>query len=147
MRLALNSIRKMLNLEATPQTIVTESPTVSERSALWGGVILSTRNLENRTQIEVLAYPLNNSQMPERERDPQGRFILEYYGFLEPTAYAEGRLITSTGKVARTVKGKVGGADYTYPVLEATNIHLWERDSENSGLSNVHFGIGVGIGF
>jgi outer membrane lipoprotein len=138
---------KQVDPTITPRSATAKLPTVSEQSVLWGGVILSTRNLENRTQIEILAYPLNNNQKPERNSDPLGRFILERYGFLEPTSYAEGRMVTAIGKVERTVNGKVGGSDYNYPVLQASNLHLWSRDDEESGWSNIHFGVGVGIGF
>ncbi|MFK8068831.1 MAG: Slp family lipoprotein [Gammaproteobacteria bacterium] len=134
-----------VDLAVTPQSVITEYPTISEKSALWGGVIISTRNLQNRTQIEVLAYPLDKIQMPKRKLEPVGRFIAEYYGFLEPTIYSKDRLITVVGKVSRTMKGKIGEIDYKYPVLDINNLHLWEPNSEESLLSKLRFGIGVGI--
>lgn len=131
----------------TPRSAVAELPANTGKSVLWGGVILSTANLENATRVELLAYPLDSSQMPLRSRDPLGRFIAERHGFLEPASYAEGRMVTVTGTLVRTEAGKVGDTDYTYPVVEANELYLWSKDSEYNNNSNVHFGIGVGIGF
>ena len=138
---------RKVNLAVTPHSAVAELPATRGRPVLWGGVIINTRNLESYTRLEVLAYPLSRNQMPQRDRDPLGRFILERQGFLEPTSYAKGRMVTIVGTVKGSEKGKVGGADYVYPVIEASELYLWPRDSEYSNQSNVHFGIGVGIGF
>ncbi len=135
-----------VKLEATPRSAVAELPAARGQLVLWGGTILSTSNLESHTRLEVLAFPLNRRQMPQRNSDPLGRFILERKGFLEPTSYTEGRMVTVVGTVARSENGKVGSSDYLYPVIEASELYLWSRDSEKSNLSNVHFGIGVGIG-
>jgi len=137
---------KPVDLTITPRRAVTELPAIGGRSVLWGGVILGTHNLETHTQIEVLAYPLNSNQIPQRDRDPLGRFILERRGFLEPASYAEGRLITVLGKLMRNESSKVGDSNYFYPVIEASDLHLWSRDSEYNNRSNVRFGIGIGIG-
>jgi outer membrane lipoprotein len=112
---------------------------------LWGGVILGTTNLKDSTRIEVLAYPLDTDRRPQRDRDPQGRFILEQAGFLEPASYAEGRLITTVGKLAGTLPGRIDASDYSYPVVAARQLHLWPLDRGRRG-SNVHFGVGVGSG-
>lgn len=136
-----------VDLSLTPRSAVAGSPVKTGKSVLWGGVILSTTNLENRTRVEVLAYPLDTEQMPLRDRDSLGRFILERPGFLEPAAYAEGRVLTVVGKVLRTQTGKVGDSDYVYPVIEADALYLWPRDSGYDNRSDVRFGIGVGVGF
>jgi len=137
---------RRVDLAVTPRSAVAEQPLTSGQTVLWGGVILNTRNLESHTVLEVLAYPLNSNQMPQRGRDPLGRFILERQGFLEPASYAEGRMVTVVGTLERSESGTVGGSDYVYPVIEANELYLWPRDSEQYNRSNVHFGIGVGIG-
>lgn len=137
---------KRVDLAVTPRSAITELPATRDRTVMWGGVILDTRNLESQTRLEVLAYPLNRRQMPLRDRDPLGRFILEHQGFLEPASYSEGRMVTVVGTVIRSENGKVGGSDYKYPVIKASKLYLWPRNSEYNNPSNVHFGIGVGIG-
>jgi len=137
---------RQVNLAVTPRSAVSELDMIRGRTVLWGGVILTTINMKSMTRLEVLAYPLNSEQMPQRGRDPLGRFLLEQQGFLEPTTYAEGRLLTTTGTVDGTDHGEVGGMEYVYPVIEAGDIYLWPRDSEDTNRTRVHFGIGVGIG-
>ena len=137
---------RQLNLTVTPRSAVAELDMMRGQRVLWGGVILNTINMKSKTRLEVLAYPLNSEQMPQLGRDPLGRFILEQQGFLEPTTYAEGRLLTTTATIVSTDRGQVGGMEYVYPVIEASEIYLWPRGSEDANRSRVHFGIGVGIG-
>ncbi len=137
---------RQVDLAVTPRSAVAELSAARGQTVLWGGVIINTSNLESLTRIEVLAYPLNSKQIPQRDSDPLGRFILEHQGFLEPASYAEGRMVTVVGTVVRSESGKVGGSDYVYPVIEASELYLWSRDSEYNNRSNVRFGIGVGIG-
>ena len=137
---------RQVNMAATPRSAVAELDMIRGQTVLWGGVILNTINMESMTRLEVLAYPLNSSQMPQRDRDPLGRFILDKQGFLDPATYAEGRLLTTTASVVGTDRGQVGDVEYVYPVIEAGDIYLWPRDSEDTNRGKVHFGIGVGIG-
>jgi outer membrane lipoprotein len=137
---------RQLNLTITPRRAVAELDLIRDQRVLWGGVILNTINMKSITRLEILAYPLNSEQMPQQGRDPLGRFILEQQGFLEPATYTEGRLLTTTGTVVGTDRGEVGSVEYVYPVIEAGDIYLWPRDSEDTNRGKVHFGIGVGIG-
>ena len=129
----------------TPKSVAAAPQMATGKQVLWGGVIMQTVNLKDRTQIEVLAYPLDSDQRPQRDREPLGRFLLEKTGFLEPASYAEGRLITTVGKVAGTRAGQIDASDYRYPVIAARQLHLWSRDRRYRG-SSVHIGIGASSG-
>ena len=129
----------------TPAQVATNPQTAAGSSVQWGGVILRTTNLKDRTQIEVLAYPLNSDSRPQSDRSPQGRFIVEQAGYLEPASYAQGRLITAVGTVSGIQAEQVGKADYDHPVIFARQLYLWPVDSGGSR-SNTWFGIGVGSG-
>jgi len=129
----------------TPRGVAAEPQTAMGQTVLWGGVILTTTNLQDRTQIEVLAYPLDNDEWPLRDNEPLGRFILEQAGYLEPASYAEGRLISVTGTVTGTRAGRVGDTAYAYPVIKAGQVYLWPRDSARDR-TRVIFGVGVGVG-
>jgi outer membrane lipoprotein len=122
---------------------VAAAPQAAGKQVLWGGAIVRTSNLQDSTQVEVLAYPLDARERPQSERDPLGRFILEQRGYLEPGTYAEGRLLSVVGTVRGTRAGHVGEADYTFPVMDARQIHLWPKD-KGGGVS---FGVGVGTWF
>ena len=127
----------------TPQSVAAEPELNRGKTALWGGTILDTRNLKDSTHIEVLAYPLNTSHRPLLESKPLGRFIIQHQGYLEPTTYAQGRLLSVLGKVSGSQSGNVGDSTYTYAVINSTQLHLWPLDS---GRSRTSFHLGVGIG-
>ena len=125
----------------TPQSVISEPDLSLGKIALWGGTILNTHNLENSTQIEVLAYPLNSSHKPMQESQALGRFIIMQKGYLEPTNYAQGRLLTVLGSISKSQSGKVGESSYTYPVINAQQHHLWSLYDDQSNTS-FHFGVG-----
>lgn len=117
------------------------------RTAMWGGPIINSRNYENTSQLEVLAYPLNDAGRPQLDQSPLGRFLVQRAGYLETVDYAPGRLITAIGPVAGVRSGAVGDARYNYPVVEARQLHLWPRSEGAPRSSNpqFHFGIGIGV--
>jgi len=128
----------------TPQSVVTEPEISRGKIALWGGTILDTQNLKDSTRIEVLAYPLDSSRRPLLENKPLGRFVLHYQGYLEPTTYAQGRILTVLGEVTGTQSGNVGESKYTYAVISSQQLHLWSLDSGRNRTS-FHFGLGIGL--
>ena len=112
------------------------------KAVLWGGSILSGKNLKDSTRLEVLAYPLDSDGWPERDQKPIGRFILSQKGYLETADYAKGRVITVVGTVSGTELGKVGDSPYTFPVIQVRQLHLWAQSDRKSG-TRFHFGVGV----
>jgi outer membrane lipoprotein len=125
----------------TPHTVV-NGPGDKGTTVLWGGTILSIKNLEDSTELEVLAYPLNTYHRPIIDSTPLGRFIIVHKGYLEPTTYAEGRSITALGKVAGTREGNVGDSKYTYAVMDSEQLQLWSKDRGGSR-TNFHLGVGI----
>ena len=136
-------------------------PSVKGRDFTWGGSVISVKNLEDRTLLEIMAYPLDSKGVPNIGGGTQGRFIADRRGFLEPTEYSSGTLVTVTGSMLGYTDGKVGEATYRYPALNAIQIKRWS-DVESHYQKfpvkprvNVGFGfgsggysnIGVGIGF
>lgn len=126
----------------TPQGVVAEPDINLGKMALWGGTILDTRNLTEATRIEVLAYPLDASHRPLLGSKPLGRFIIMSSGYLEPTTYTPGRLVTVLGKVVESQTGKIGESTYIYAVINSEQVHLWSLDSGRKNTS-FHFGLGV----
>ena len=115
------------------------------KTALWGGLIIQSNNLKERSEIEVLSYPLNDLGEPIRSAEAQGRFFIQQSGYLETAQYAPGRWVSALGTVKAPVQGKVGTADYTFPVIESRQLHLWSEASQ-SEQSNTQFMFGIGIG-
>lgn len=126
----------------TPRSAVAALAEARGRTAEWGGVLLHATNLEDATELEVLAYPLDRRGSPRADDDPLGRFVARRTGFLDPAEYAPGRRVTVVGPVTGTLPGRIGERSYTYPVIAADQIHLWPRTDRPSE-PRVHFGIGV----
>ena len=133
-----------IDLSISPQQASTDSKVSQGTEILWGGVILDSSNMEDKSQLEILAYPLDSSQKPDIEKNPQGRFLAIQQGYLETTDYAQGRLITLRGTLQEQRSGKIGESVYIYPVITIDQMHLWKR---TRGDSRTRFHIGIGVMF
>ncbi len=92
----------------------------------WGGTIAAIRNKPEQTELEVVGYPLRWYGRPRTYERSTGRFQVTVQGFLDPAVYGAGREVTITGRLAGTTAGKIGAADYTYPIVNASRVHLWQ---------------------
>lgn len=129
----------------TPARVVDQPNDGVGRPVIWGGRILKVDHLEDATQLEVLAFPLDRSQRPLIARQPVGRFLIESPDYLEPVDFQPGRQITVFGTVDRLRDGRVGERRIQYPlVLPDDELHLW-REAAQSG-SQVRFGVGIQLG-
>ncbi len=133
---------QQVNFSLMPSAVANDLETSRNKKVLWGGVIINTSNQKQYTVIEVLAYPLDSSHLPLREQKPLGRFLVHYKGFLEPSEYAQGRMITVLGTVNRVQKGNVGESVYLYPEIISQQMHLWSKDS---GQNKTRFSFGIGV--
>jgi outer membrane lipoprotein len=130
-----------------PATVIDSAGATRGRLVLWGGQIVTSRNLAKTTELEVVSYPLDKEQRPEVGAQTGERFIIVRQGYLETVDYAAGRLVTVVGKVLGTREGMVGEKKYTYAVIEARALHLWPSESVYGRDTQFNFGIGVGFGF
>jgi len=128
------------------QAAATDITPARDKPLQWGGVIMESRNLPDTTELQVLAYPLTDDGRPDVTESPTGRFIALHPGYLETVEYRKGRQVTVTGNLAETRVGKVGNADYRFPVLRADQIVLWPRPGDQPEKPRVNFGFGVGSG-
>jgi outer membrane lipoprotein len=94
---------------------------------LWGGMIVETENRKDETLLKVVRTELDYQKRPLNLDRPAGRFIVRYAGFLDPAIYRQGREITVAGEVAGKEALPIGGIMYTYPVILAKEIYLWEK--------------------
>ena len=131
-----------VDLSLTPTAVTSKLEASRNKQVLWGGVIINNDNQKQHTIIEILAYPLDSAHLPLREQKPLGRFLIHHTGFLEPSEYAQGRMITILGRVDRLQNGKVGESSYLYPEIRSQQLHLWPKDS---GQSKTRFSFGIGV--
>lgn len=130
------------SLGFTPQQVAQATAPV-QGTVVWGGRIVAIENLEEGTEFQVLAVPLNGSNVPQLDETSIGRFIAVYPGFLEPEDYAPGRYVTLAGRLDGTVDGTVGESPVRYALVRTAQVHLWPRDISRW---NPSWNIGVGVG-
>lgn len=131
---------------ATPMQVAQTPEQFSQGQVIWGGRVVDVRNLPDHSEIEILAYPLDSSQRPKFGAGGSGRFIALLPGYAEPMNYPNGAPITVDGQLAGSRAGKVGEADYVFPLVQAAQSHVWTADEMRSGHPNVSFGVGLGVG-
>ncbi len=93
----------------------------------WGGSIVSTVNLAQTTEIEVLSRPLDREGEPRTWLSGEGRFIARVSGFVDPAEYAKDRELTVEGPLMGLSTRKVGDYPYAYPVVAAETRYLWPQ--------------------
>ncbi len=131
---------------ATPLAVAQSPERFANAQVIWGGRIVQVRNLADRSEIEVLAYALDSSQRPKASDIGSGRFIAQMSGYVEPLDYPAGALMTVAGTLDGSRAGKVGEADYVFPLVRVSQSHVWTAAEMGKGRNNVHFGVGLGVG-
>lgn len=101
------------------------------KSVLWGGKIIKAENKKEGTLIEVLELPLDRSRRPKNVDSSEGRFLALYPEYLDTAIYRPGREVTVIGEVEGTKILPLGEINYTYPLIRAEKIHLWEKRAES----------------
>ncbi|MEA3274406.1 MAG: Slp family lipoprotein [Pseudomonadota bacterium] len=126
--------------------VAAASEQYSGRQARWGGVLVATRNLKDRTELEVVGYPLDSCGRPLLDSAPVGRFVVVRPGYLETADFDAGRRITATGRIVGVREGSIGDAPYGFPLLESYNPHLWPADRYSGEVRRPWVNIGIGGG-
>ncbi|AMF94896.1 Slp family lipoprotein [Vibrio fluvialis] len=109
----------------TDYTIWTQADPAQKGEVRLGGVIASTKNLTDKTRLEIVNLPIDDAGRPSLTSEPQGRFVAYVKGFLDPVTFGEGRLITLVGTTAEPESGKVGDFEHQFPVMNANGYYLW----------------------
>ena len=97
----------------------------------FGGEILGAKRLKEGTRIEILQLPLTASLQPTPDlTKSQGRFVAMQREFLDPATIPAGTFVTVTGEVTGSVTLPLDETEYSYPVVEIKNLHVWTRGEE-----------------
>ncbi len=141
--------KQMLNevdRNATFAQVVKNPDAYKGKTVLFGGAIIETKNLPERTIIAVLQRPLSRRGEPAGVDVSEGRFIIQTQGFLDPAIYSPGRQVTVAGKVLGKEVYPMGEIQYAYPLIEKRELFLWPVPSPYSAEPRWHFGFGFGTG-
>ena len=105
----------------------------------WGGVLVDTHNEQDRTCFEVLSRELDQQMRPRTGDSTAGRFIACTNGFYDPEVYTKGREVTITAQINGIETRKIEAFDYRYPVLEISNLVLWEERKDEPYYSPYYY--------
>lgn len=106
----------------------------------WGGAIAALEHKENQSWLEIVERPLDRDGRPERGDRSGGRFLARVDGFLEPTVYKKGRLITVSGVLENRERRRIGDYDYDYVVVKVLESYLWPRQTQRAYLEPLPYG-------
>jgi outer membrane lipoprotein len=122
------------------------NPDLIGERVTWGGTFVSAQHRVDTTELEIVAFPLDECGRPLRQRAPLGRFVLAYPGFLETADLRAGREVIATGEVIGVRDGLVGDTRYRVPVLEDASPRIWPEESPAPIVRRPVFSIGIGAG-
>jgi outer membrane lipoprotein len=111
-----------LDLKANPSAYQGKTIMVS-------GIVLKSKRVKDRTEIEVLQIPTGSGAVPTKDRArSQGRLLAVKSGeFLDPAVVDAGTPVTIVGEVGPAVTRVMDEGDYTYPVLEIKHLVDWDE--------------------
>lgn len=132
-------------VHATPAQVARTPEDYMGKPVIWGGRVIDVRNFPDHSEIQVLAYPLDGSQRPLANDTGNGRFLIRVPGYVERLDYPAGSMVTVFGTIKGVHAGKVGEADYLFPLVDSRQLHRWTAAEMRAGHPNVSFGLGVGI--
>ncbi|MGE5809540.1 MAG: Slp family lipoprotein [Nitrospirota bacterium] len=113
------------------EMIQADPDTFKGKLVILGGTIAQTSNTRQGTVIEVVQRPLDYWGKPKRTDRTGGRFLVLSSRYLDSMIFAPGREITVAAEVEGTRSKALGEADYSYPVVAARELKLWERERKS----------------
>jgi outer membrane lipoprotein len=129
----------------TPSAVSATGSHLGE-SAQWGGVLVEARHVRDSTELEVVAYPLDDCGRPETGSGQSGRFIIIHPGFLETADFRTDQRISAAGRITGIRNGRVGDVGYRFPLLESYKVRLWPDRRAEGYYSQPWINIGFGGG-
>jgi outer membrane lipoprotein len=115
----------------TFEMIQADPDTFKGKIILLGGTITQTSNSKEGTVIEVMQKPLDYWGKPKRTDRTGGRFLVLSPAYLDAMIFAPGREITVAAEVEGTRSKALGETEYSYPVVAAKELKLWERERQS----------------
>jgi outer membrane lipoprotein len=123
-------LRPDVNRSITFEELVRDPDRYKGELLVLGGVILSSENRQDGSEIEVMQRPLTRTDRPKEVDETGGRFIALHPGYLETAVYGKERRVTVLGEVSGREERVIGELTYPYPVIEIRKIRLWTEIAE-----------------
>ncbi len=107
-------------------TLIKNPDAYKGKFVILGGIIISSKNTEDGTYIEVLQKNLDYRGRPEITDISHGRFIIFYDGYIDTAIYSQGREITVAGEVFGKTIRPLGEIQYPYLLIKSRELYLFE---------------------
>ena len=106
------------------------------KTVILGGGIAGVTSADHDTQIEVIQYNLDARQMPVEASGSGGRFLAflpeSLIKTMDISRCKRGMLVSLAGEVTGKKVLPLKGADYTYPVIIASEIRIIKAVDEET---------------
>lgn len=132
-------VREEADRELTPEILFRDPDAYKGKIVILGGVIISSKNTDKGTHIEVLQNPIDSRGRPEDTDVSYGRFLIFYEGYLDTAIYSMGRKVTVVGEVLGKKTRPLGEVQYSYLLIKSKELHILKP---RSGYP-VRFSIGI----
>lgn len=94
----------------------------------WGGRIVATRPMGQRTCFELIGSALSVYARPRHMADEgYGRFVACAPGFYDPALYLKNREVTVLGRIEGFEPSRLATPGYAQPRVAATSVYLWPQ--------------------
>ena len=132
-------MRERVDKELTPAALFKSPELYTGKTVILGGTIISAKNTDKGTYVEVLQKPLDYRGRPEDTDISYGRFIIYHEEYLDAAIYSAGKDVTAAGNVMGTMLRPLGEIQYPYLLIMAREIHLFGLRS----FLPIQFSIGI----
>jgi len=136
-------VRARVDKTLTPEELFRDPEAHKGAVVLLGGMIVSSKNANEGTYLEVLQKPLDRRGRPRDVDESLGRFIVLYPGYLDSAIYSPGKSISVAGEVLGVEKRPLGDIEYRYVLLKSIELKLVDLATRIP----MRFSIGVGATF
>ena len=94
------------------------------KTIIVGGMILNNELTNDGTTLEILKYTLDKRDEPQGPDEVNGRFLARTSQLLDPSIYAEGRLVSMVATLRGVETKPLQKMSYHYPVFEIVELYL-----------------------
>lgn len=124
-------LEPQINKNVTYQEVEHSPTNYKGQTVVFGGEVLSTKRLADKTQVEVLQLPLSDEYIPidEDRTRSNGRFLAYDTGreILDPATLPKETLVTVVGEVTGSRTAKVDGQEYEYLTVRIKDLTTWDK--------------------
>ena len=99
---------------------------------VFGGRIEAAEKQAAGIRLEIKQYALDRRELPDETTVSRGRFLTVVTGSLDLSRCRRGRLVSIAGVIAGKEVLPYNGSDYTYPLVNAKEVHLFPCPGEDA---------------